>query len=77
MAGLAFYFIRKRSARKPYHGEPAEIGPSAPDYSEVSPEKYAYHSELPGPVAAFELPSREPVELHGETVPAAERKYGF
>ncbi|KAF2679571.1 hypothetical protein K458DRAFT_393700 [Lentithecium fluviatile CBS 122367] len=75
IAGLVFFFIRRRSAEA-NKKEAAELGP--PDYQESPTEKYAYHSELPGAVAATELPGHpnEPVELHGDAAPVKKEKYG-
>ena len=75
MAGLGFYYIRKRASNKVHRDEPTELG--VQEYRATSSEKFAYHSELPGMVAATELPNREPAELHAESAQVRAEKYGF
>jgi hypothetical protein len=75
MAGLAFFFLKRKQSK---NGS-AELGSSNYDEPPAPPEKYAYHTELPGTVAASELAgnSYEPQELYGDTITTKGEKREF
>jgi hypothetical protein len=78
LAGLGFYFIRRRTSQKVEHGEAKEIDDGKVErYDEKTAERFAYHSELPGPIAAAEMGTQEPAELYGDTIPGNKRKHAY
>jgi hypothetical protein len=78
LAGLGFYFIRRRTNKKAEHGEAAEIDDkNIKPWDEKRAEAYTYHSELPGPIAAAEMGTQEPAELHGDTIPGDKKKHTY